>query len=236
MKKAKQFLAMSCAVSLIFAGCGSSMPDLSKEQSAVISEYAASLLLKYDKDYNGLLEEVQEVLEEPETIPDVSGNTSDKEDRPEQDSDEEGNFVTGLYTTVQDFYGLEGLEFTYAGWTLTESYSEDESSEIALAFDAAEGNVLAAAEFYVKNVSAEPVSLNMLELEPSIRLEVGGQVKKVQPTMLLNELVTFVGTIQPEETLCLVLIAEYEENTVRQTDSISILLRNESTNATIQLN
>lgn len=40
---------MIISLLLLLAGCGNHIPEMTKEQSAQISEYAAGLLLKYDK-------------------------------------------------------------------------------------------------------------------------------------------------------------------------------------------
>ena len=51
MKKGKVLglLAMSA---VLLTGCVDSMPELTAEQSEIIAEYAAGLLLKYSSNYN----------------------------------------------------------------------------------------------------------------------------------------------------------------------------------------
>ena len=54
MKKAVTFLCgMTAAV--LMAGCGSVMPDLTEEETEIISEYAVGVLLKYDRVSSGRL-------------------------------------------------------------------------------------------------------------------------------------------------------------------------------------
>lgn len=49
MKRKKTFCIMIISLLLLLAGCGNHIPEMTKEQSAQISEYAAGLLLKYDE-------------------------------------------------------------------------------------------------------------------------------------------------------------------------------------------
>lgn len=242
MKRTKLFPVVGCACLLILTGCGSDMPDLTKEQSAVIAEYAASLLLKYDTNYEKTLNEVPEEPAELEETPEASEKEPDETENQEpvtgekEPEGQEPEETAPVYENIQDFYGLTGLEFTFTGYYVAGSYSGQDDSEFAVSFDAAEGNVLAVLEFDVQNVSAEPIALNMLEVNPRFRIQVGETVKKVQPTMLLNDMATFSGTIQPGESICLALVAEYESGAVSQDNSVSLLLRNDSARATILLN
>ncbi len=240
MKRMQVFLILCCVMSMLAAGCGFTMPDMTEEEASVIAEYAASLLLKYDKNYDSNLAVIQEETEEMEKEPEVSSTEPEKEDesvsKKEEGTEAEKTEEPVSAETIQDFYGLEGLEFSYAGCIFADSYSGHENSEFVLAFDASEGNTLAVLEFNVENVSTEPIVLDMLSLNPRMRMEIGGIIKRVQPTMLINDMTTYNGIIQPGETICLALVAEYDEGTLQSEDSISLLLRNDSTNATIYLN
>ena len=62
MKKGKVLglLAMSA---VLLTGCVDSMPELTDEQSDIIAEYAAGLLLKYSPNYNYKIASEEEVAE-----------------------------------------------------------------------------------------------------------------------------------------------------------------------------
>ena len=55
----KKLVVMLCimTMTLSLSGCGNAIPDMSEEESAMITEYAAGLLLKYDKNYSSRLVE-----------------------------------------------------------------------------------------------------------------------------------------------------------------------------------
>ena len=64
----KRLLMIIAVVTMIFCcGCGNAIPDLSEEESAMVSEYAAGLLLKYDSEYETKFLNEKE-LEEQEAI------------------------------------------------------------------------------------------------------------------------------------------------------------------------
>lgn len=242
MKKIRIILTVGCISVVMFAGCGNPMPELTDEQSSIITEYAASLLLKYDKNYDSNLAEIPEENEldmvpesEPSAVPEETEEP--KQDAPiEEIPSEEPAEEEVPVTTVQDFYGLEGLEFAYRGYIVTESYSGSEDANSVFAFDASEGKKLVVLEFDVKNVSAQEVAVNMMELNPRFSVRAKEVTHKVQPTMLMNDMTTYSGTLQSGEVICLALVAEFEDDLVKQGDEISLLIRNESTNATILLN
>lgn len=242
MKKIRLFSIIGCTLILLLTGCTNPMPDLTEEQSAMITEYAVSLLLKYDKNYNGKLSQVleeemiEDVEEEPEPSEELPKEEPEKqpEKEPEENVEKQPEEIP-VVTTIQDFYELTGLEFTFADCILTNAYSGEED-EAAFFFEASADNMLVVLEFDVKNVSAEPVNLDMLSRTPRFRMQAGDITRRVQTTMLINDMTTYVGSIQPGEAVRLALIAEFDDGTVKQGDEILLLLRNDSTNVTISLN
>ena len=89
----KKTIAVCCMASALMAvsGCGNAIPDMSEEQGAIVAEYAAGLLLKYDKNYTTrLVEEEAAASEEPEE--EAEEKTEEKEPsgqeaaEPEKDS------------------------------------------------------------------------------------------------------------------------------------------------------
>ena len=65
MKKGK-IIGITVMVASLLTGCVDAMPDLTEEQSALIAEYAADMLLKYSPNYNYRIED-EEALAEEET-------------------------------------------------------------------------------------------------------------------------------------------------------------------------
>ncbi|MBQ7944690.1 MAG: DUF5067 domain-containing protein [Lachnospiraceae bacterium] len=99
MKKGK-LLGMIAMVALLLTGCVDNMPDMTKEQSELVAEYAAGLLLKYSPNYEyGLADD--EALVEEETLIEESSieessneETSTEEAAEKESSKEEESSVT----------------------------------------------------------------------------------------------------------------------------------------------
>lgn len=51
MRKRFCFLFIICIFIFTMIGCGNEIPEMSEEESAMVSNYAATLLLKYDANY-----------------------------------------------------------------------------------------------------------------------------------------------------------------------------------------
>ena len=64
MRRVGAFLC-GITAAILMTGCGSVMPDLTEEETEIISEYAAGVLLKYDRVHGGrLMSEAEYEMEE----------------------------------------------------------------------------------------------------------------------------------------------------------------------------
>lgn len=234
MKKIGLFLSIGMGILAFCSGCGSDFPDLTEEQSDMISEYAASLLLKYDSDYVNNLEDIKKEEEEPEKKPE-----EEPEEEPVNFPEDEESVSENELTedpeeekipevkTVQEFLDLPGLEFDFRGFSTAYSYSEQDDGEVSVCYEAADGNVLGILDLEVSNTSEEPVTLDMIGRNLHFVMKVGNSSQKIQPTMLLKDLSTFRGVLDAKESVPLVLIAEFEDGTVGLKDRVSLTVRNE---------
>lgn len=64
MRKFRFSFATILLMTFVLCGCGGAIPDLSKEQSEEVSQYAASLLLKYDNENHTRLVDTKEFLDQ----------------------------------------------------------------------------------------------------------------------------------------------------------------------------
>jgi len=96
VKKGK-LLGMTVMVALLLTGCVDNMPDMTKEQSELVAEYAAGLLLKYSPNYEyGLADD--DVLAEDETIAEET-ETAVEESSVEESSTEKATESTKVEET-----------------------------------------------------------------------------------------------------------------------------------------
>ncbi|MCM1175158.1 MAG: hypothetical protein NC341_08905 [Blautia sp.] len=238
MKKIKILLA-SIGIACVLAGCGRTV-ELTEEENEIITEYAVGLLLKYDKYYSNHLVELSTLEEEPaieeeepaEMPPEETDTEeSDIADTPVIDAAEEAQA-----STIEEFYGIEGIVFQYAGYDLMDEYPDitENSADIAFVMGATDGMKLLVLKFQAFNLSGAETGLNMSDYGTRLRIAVNGESpKSALSTMLPNDLQTYRGTIGAGETVELAAVIEVPEGT--SVDNLSAVLRSDTGRTTLIL-
>lgn len=238
MKKISVLLC-SLVVALLTAGCGE-MPDLTQEETDLIAEYAAGLLLKYDSgqsnrlvDTSGYDEEIEEEALEPET----------EESEEEPDSEEATTVVDvsqdeetePTVSSVEEYYGVPNVMITYTGYEVTDSYPpSSEEDNLVFSMDASAGTQLLVLKFNAQNLSGEDQSLNLLGYGARFRVSVNGESSKgALATMLVNDMQTYNDVIPASSSVELVSIVEIPQGT--NVGSIDFILRGGEQDATLSL-
>lgn len=251
MKKRKIVLC-GVAAALALTGCGATVPDLTQEETEIISEYAAGILMKYDKDNGSRLVD----LSQEETVPDAEPPAQAPESDVAATETEEAPGETGEpgpaennatvidqsqteampAASIEEYYGISDFTFAYTGCELIDSYPEDSGEEGAVYFtmDATEGMKLLVTKFNVTNQSGSEQTLNMMEHGAKFKLSVNGDAgKHVLTTMLLNDMQNYNAMVAAGETVELVSIIEVPADT--QVDSLALILSGGDGTVTLQL-
>lgn len=241
MRKAGTFLCGILAAALL-SGCGDEMIDLTQEETEIITEYTVGLLLKYDRYHSSRLVDTTAYDVAAEEIPEETAEEI-PEEKSEQENQTDNTEVIDVSqdvepstpTTIEEYYGIEGITFQYLGYDLTQSYPSNTSDEsLFFAMDATEGSQLLVLRFMATNVSSTDQTLNMLGYGAKFRVSVnGGAGQNVLTTMLLDDMQTYDDVLPAGYSVELVSIVE-----VSQTDSvetIDFILRGGDENATMTL-
>lgn len=239
----KRGIALACAAVLLMTGCGAILPEMTDEESNLIGEYAAITLLKYDANSRSRLVDLTQVEEKTEadvsSVPETPSpeesptqQAPDISDTPVIDNRDENNYGTD---SVESFLELpEGVSVVYTGYQLCQSYPEEENRYFAL--DAAEGKELLVLCFSLQNNSGTTHELNLMERRDNYKLTINGNYSKTAlPTMLINDLAAYKGTIPDGGAEEVVLVIEIEPEQVSTVETIALRLKNESKTSTIQL-
>lgn len=238
-KRIGLFLLISNMV-LVLAGCGNSIPDMSDEQMDAVGEYAAIMLMKYDANHRSRLvdlskyeEEVKEDVSEPQpeeeegSIPenDISGPEIIEPQVPE-------------YASMEDFMELPaGVTVTYEGLRICDSYPEEEAANEYFYLEASGDKKLVVLRFTVSNMSAEQQQLDFWNSGNTYKLKMGDTyMRNALTTMLLDDMVSFVGALDAGCSKSLVLLFEAESEFANETQEMNLILKNESKTYTIQAN
>lgn len=241
----KSIYAKVSAVMLISAlslsGCGNAVTYMTSEQSEMIGEYAATILLKYDANHKSRLVDLSTIEEESEVVEPEKEVQEEKETEKnttpviEKEQNGAGTLPMG---TVQDMANIcelpEGIEVTYKEFELLQSYSEEGNDYFAL--EASEGKELLLLSFDLKNVSGENQDVDVLSQNVKIKVTVNGDYSEYAlTTMLMNDFSTYKDVIVADETEEVVLVIEVDDSMVEDIHSITLNLKNASNSQTISL-
>ena len=237
MKKVSVLLC-GLTVALLTAGCGE-MPDLTQEETDLIAEYAAGILLKYDKDQVNRLVDIP-IVEEDE----VELEPEETEEEQTEPEDEESTAVVDVsqdeeteptVSSVEQYYGVPNVMITYTGYEVADSYPPStEEEDLVFSMDASAGKQLLVLKFNAQNLSGEDQNLNMLGYGARFRVSVNGESSKgALATMLVNDMQTYNDVIPAGVAVELVSIVEIPQGT--SVGSIDMILRGGEQDATLRL-
>ena len=258
MKKSGILCGLVMSIGLLLTGCSNPfdyMPNLTEEESALISEYAAGILIKHDK-YAGKLVDDAEIIAADEkearlqasveAFREMEKKKAEEEAQQEAEGEKEagGNKnaegeaeeVQTPFTGIADFCGADGFQIRYIGHSVCDSYPEEEGGEKVFAMDATAGNKLLVLKFIAENTGGEDRELDMLSKGVRFRIGVNGESEKsALSTLLLDDLSSYRDVVPAQTGVQLVLIREIPTEQAAAIQSISLSLINESENATTSL-
>ncbi len=245
-------MAITLTASLM-CGCGSlvPMPELTDEQTELVTEYAAGLLLKHDmaaREGNLLDEEElarDEELEAQARERDRAAKAAAEEylakkaqaskdtdkDKNADDSDSNGSSKSSSEPTdevvgdLASFYGMDGFSVAYKGYELTPTYPTS-GEDMLMAMDATAGMQLCVLRFDVTNNSGSDALFDMFYRSPNFYLTVNGEPSvHHQYTLLLDDMAASNDQFAAGQTQERVLIFEISD-TITDIGSMSLSARN----------
>lgn len=242
MKKGKilGILAVSAA---LLTGCVDSMPDLTADEAAMISEYAAGLLLKYSRNYDYKIVSEQEVAaaraaeqvklensikEESEADQDQtqSGEANENENletEPPKDQSQEIQVIEASADT--DFaaeLGIDDVILKYQSFEVCDSYPKEIDG---FQVEAAQDKRLLVVHFDLEGSPEDDLECNLFDYSIKGRFNINEVVVvNALNTMLPNELIFYMDTIPAGDIVDVVIVAEINEITQEDITSLTINL------------
>ena len=227
----------------ILCGCNSDVPDLTEEQTALITEYATNLLVKHSElSERNLLSETE--LEQGITEEEEARERKNKADEiaqaymstdgtldevaiEENEGSAEGAAVIPSQT-ISEFLGESNFEIEYDTYELCSSYPEADSEDVYMAMDATPGHQLCVVKFDVQNLTSDEHNFDMLDRKGRFILRTAdGEKISSQATMLLNDLSSYRGNITGNTTEQMVLIFEVKDG-ITQMENTELVIRTDS--------
>lgn len=245
MKKVFKGLAIGAAA-LCLTGCGDTIPEMTEQQQELVVEYAASELLKFDRNHVVKLVELEEEeISEPETEA-ASGETkAADEEKPEEVPEDKGGIKEDEVTvigqeaqaaiSVEEFLGLSDVEISYTGYETADSYPSDGTEEIYFFMNATGDNQLLVLKFDLKNTGAGEQEINLASSQVRYKLVVDGSEQNALTTMLLNDMAYYQGTLAAGESTEVVVVGEIPADQAGQITTLGLVMKSVDDTATISL-
>ncbi len=211
-------------VSCLLAGCGSVIPELTKEQTALIATYASDVILENSKErFSRLVDteaETTRLNELAAKVQQLKKTQALKEEEADAAGNEAANAGTGE-TVVQTFLpeemagliGLDGFKISYDGCEIAKSYAAEGGAELGFAIDASQGKNLLIAKFQVTNIGTETAVADILSKNLLFSFSGDNGVSGMAlMTMLLNDFAYAKDEIAAGAGKQYVLITQIDEN------------------------
>ncbi len=239
-KRYFRYICLMLILMLGLTGCSSTIPDMTDAQREAISEYAVELLLKYDTNQKSRLVDLSAIEEEPEptatpipqptATPEPSG-MEEVVDTPVIEKEDASVAEGGDIKTV---LGLpESISLEYVDCEVVDNYVDviDES----LVIEAGENKKLLVCNFVFVNDGAEKQSVDMLKESIKYVLNADGKTVHCLVTMLSNDLTTYMGILDADESRKVVVLAECEEEMLKDTVEIYLQVERGEETASVQV-
>lgn len=196
-------------------GCAKlEMMELTEEEKNLCVDYAANAVLKHDK--NNIDRMVSVEIETEEETTSVQA---------EQSSGEAGQTTVqeeALVTTMNDIFGLAGLDIQAAGCEVLDSYPSD-GQNLGMSMVAVKGCKLLVTKFHIVNTAGNDVSVNFMDSGATYKGVVNDNVKmNAQVTALLDAFNTYEGIIPAGGSQDLVLVFQINENDANSITSVKL--------------
>lgn len=222
MKKGK-IIGVLAVSACMLTGCIDSMPDMTEEQSELVAEYAADMLLKYSPNYHYRIADEEEVASaEAEMETSQEEETMQEESQPSQDLSQTGSGETvsvGAETSVEDgseydlaaFFGMDQFSIMYASCEITDAYPNAESG-VGFSVTAPQGYNLLVLHFDVENLGEEAAQCDLFDQISKVTVNVNdaGYVQALG-TLLTNDLTTYMEDIPAGEVADAVVVVPVEQ-------------------------
>jgi len=231
--KRLRVIVIGILLGTILVGCG--VPAMTAEDEQRIVNYAASIALKYDGNYQDRLVDLSKYNVPVPELPSEEEEPSGMDQVVDTDTVDVSGGV-GPVSSIDEFYELKGLAIEYVDFETCQTYPDDSSEEFYFSIEASNGKTLLVLHFNVTNETSEDLFVDMFAVNPALRLQINGEKNVgVMQTMLLDDFVSYVGTLAAGESIDLVLMAEIDISYEGQINQIALNMRKSGVSETQKL-
>lgn len=203
--------AVIIVAGMLLTGCGEELTTLTESEEAVIVNYSAGTLAKFNKRQQDGMTAValKEETETDEMTVSEENEQTDEQEKQESQDKQDADTVDAQEgepeVSLNQALGLTGVEIKYTGYEISSSYEESDYFSMA----ATEGKTYFVMKFNLTNTGSEEVKCDILNQKPIFTLSLNGtSARKNEVTLLQNDLSTYSASLAPGAVMEAVLIFE----------------------------
>ena len=261
-RKLKKWIAAGALFAVMFCTTGcTQVIELTDEENHLIAEYAAELLLKYDKYYKQrynpdditeastqtetetvteteMTTETTEtdVTETVVTTEDDSVNTSEAPQTPEQTLTESVSATVDSDFDIAAFIGEDRISIRYAYYMIADRYPSYDQDGMYIEIEAPEGYKLLVLKFNVENKTNELQDIDLYSRDVDYNIIVDNSRKTKQMfTILMDDLYTYEKTIDASSREEVVLLYTLSDSVAEKLSDLKLQVEYGETSAVLQL-
>lgn len=227
--------AVLFAMAVTLAGCGEAMYELTEEEQAILVNYSAQAVAKFNTyQQDGEVFVRQDILDGVDTEEPATAETPEQEELPQGETEEpqetaeqvssesqpnpEQSQPEETSSTMTEALDLGVVSADYMGNELTKSYMAEDFYVV----DAEAGKQFLVVKYNLVNKANQPLHIDILAMTPTFVATVNGEHKvPAQTTILLNDLSTYQSDIETGGTNETVLLFQIPED-VEEVSSIQL--------------
>lgn len=253
MKKGKiaktMTIAMTTAMTMaLTTGCVDQMPEMTQEQTDLIAEYAANLLLKYSPNYNYKIvdeQELEEIVEtteenleesgeikEEQVIQEATDTDTQSQQVESQETEEIKELLMPQEAEIAEFLNVENFEIEYASYEIVNAYPKETSG---FAVSAPEGKKLLVLHYDITNLTDDKATCELLEKEATVFANVNETgYREAMNTLLVNDFASYMEEFAAKETKEIVSIIAVPEE-IEEVETLEFQLRVSNQEITVKV-
>ena len=249
---------IACGI-FVTTGCGQVI-DLTDEENHLIAEYAAELLLKYDRNYDTRynpdeLEDTTETMTETDAATEATTEvvTTTEAATTEQDAPADGQTTQAQPVTdeavkedigatvdsdfdIAAFVGESRISVRYAYYMVVDSYPSYDQDGMYIEVQAPEGYKLLVLKFEVENKTNEDQAVDLYNKDVNYNIVVdNSRTTKQMLTILADDLYTYDKTIQASSREETVLLYTVSDSVANNWTDLKLQVKYGGTSAVLQL-
>ncbi len=249
---------IACGI-FVTTGCGQVI-DLTDEENHLIAEYAAELLLKYDRNYDTRynpdeLEDTTETMTETDATTEATTEvvSTTEAATTEQDAPADGQTTQAQPVTdeavkedigatvdsdfdIAAFVGESRISVRYAYYMVVDSYPSYDQDGMYIEVQAPEGYKLLVLKFEVENKTNEEQAVDLYNKDVNYNIVVdNSRTTKQMLTILADDLYTYDKTIQASSREETVLLYTVSDSVANKWTDLKLQVKYGGTSAVLQL-